>query len=168
MEHDGSPTPSSPVHEAPDTPHKAEESPVKAPRKRQLSAAQQEALAKAREKARQTKLAKSEAKKKEQADFDKWKSASEPVHQESDPEDDNMSPSPSPPPRKKALKKKAFKKPAPKRRREASSSDSASDSDDAPPRNAAEDHLRTVKAAYDVNMARYKNDVMYRSLFPYL
>jgi len=131
-----------------------------------LSAAQQEALAKAREKARQTKLARTEAKKKEQEEFKAWKD--KPVKQEEPESDQEMSASPSPPPKKKAaVKKRAFKKPAVKRQRQ-SSSESEDFEDDSPPRRTAEDHLRTVKAAYDVNMARYKNDVMYRSLFPYL
>lgn len=158
--------PESPRTTSPARPTTTPEPPAQG--KKQLSEAQKASLAKAREKARQTKLAKSEAKREEEKKFNEWQQQQEQEQQKKEElpdyktqSDSDMS-EPSPPPRKKKVAKKV--KPVKRTRYE--SSDSSSD--DEPPKQSAEDHMRTVKAAYDANVARYKNDIIYKNMFPFL
>lgn len=68
-------------------------------------------------------------------------------------------PSPSP------VKKKKTKRHIKKKRRHVTSSDSDTSEDD--PIDAKQ-RLSLAKAAYENNMNRYKSEVVYKSLFPYL
>ena len=72
-------------------------------------------------------------------------------------------PSPSP------VKKKKTKRHAKKKRKHYSSSDSETSEDD--PVDAKQrlaDHAALAKQVYQNNLSRYKSDVVYKSLFPYL
>lgn len=136
--------------------------------KKQLSEKQKASLAKARVKARETKLARTAAKKAHEEDLKakmQQYEADLKKKQENEQESDTeMSNSPSPSPKKKPRKSHKKTKRA---RVESSESDSSPDK----PSDAAErakHHLGLAKAAYDVNMARYRNDVLYKNLFPYL
>jgi len=133
--------------------------------KKQLSEAQKASLAKAREKARQTKLAKSEAKREEEKKFNEWQQKQQKKDEEELPDYKTQSESdsqpPTPPPKRKSKKGRKTKR----SRRESSSDES---SDDEPVKISGEDHMKTVRAAYDANVARYKNDLIYKSMFPFL
>ena len=136
------------------------ENPNPAPAKKQLSSAQKASLARAREKARQSKLAKSQAKAEQEKEFAKFQAKpSSPVKQaDEDMAESESEDSPSP------VKKKKSKRHAKKKRRHYTSSEE--DDDKAAQRHA--DHAALAKQVYANNLARYKSDVVYKSLFPYL
>ena len=141
------------------------ENPNPAPAKKQLSSAQKASLARAREKARQSKLAKSQAKAEQEKEFAKFQAKpSSPVKQaDEDMAESESEDSPSP------VKKKKSKRHAKKKRRHYTSSDSETSDDD--DNNAAQrhaDHAALAKQVYANNLARYKSDVVYKWLFPYL
>ncbi len=140
------------------------------PAKKQLSSAQKASLARACEKARQSNLAKSQAKVDQEKEFAKFQQASKPESpNKHNTTDDSMteaeeSPSPSP-----VKKKKMTKRLVKKKRKHYTSSDSDTSEDEpSDARHHAADHAALAKAAYEQNMARYKTDVVYKSLFPYL
>lgn len=139
--------------------------------KRQLSEAQKAGLAKAREKARQSKLAKTQAKKEERDMLEQQLAemrARQAQGKTSAQSDDDMQSSeeeePSPPPKhKKGKKHRMVKK---QRKYDSTSSESEDDPVDAAQR--AKQHVDLAKAAYQNNMSRYRNDIMYKSIFPWL
>ncbi len=135
--------------------------------KKQLSEKQKASLAKAREQARLKKLAKTAAKKEqEEAVHKRMAELEAKLAQKNKDEDMEDSDSSEPTPVKHKKSKKLKKKP--KRARE--QYDSSSESEPEPALSAqdrAKHELGLARAAYDVNMARYKNDVMYKSMFPY-
>ncbi len=135
------------------------------PAKKQLSSAQMASLARAREKARQSKLAKSQAKAEQEKEFAKFKKGPSPVKEAADEEmtESESEPSPSP------VKKKKSKRHAKKKRKHYSSSDSETSEDDpADAKQRLADHAALAKEVYKNNLSRYKSDVVYKSLFPYL
>lgn len=144
-------------------------SPVKSPpKKKQLSEAQKAGLAKAREKARQTKLAKTAAKKEDaeqlRVAMESLKKQQETTPKPADTKMDESSAEEESPVKVREHKKKG------KRHRKKSRYSSSSESEE-DPKNAAErakEHLGLARAAYDMNIARVKNDLVYKSLFPYL
>lgn len=162
------------------------------PGKKQLSEAQKAGLAKAREKAREKKLAISKAKadavKAEeeamQAEAQKKAEEEKPippasreieVGDESQPEegtesDEEMLTSseeePTPPP-SPVKPKKNNKKPA-KRQRVEQSTDDDSSGDEMQQKQADANHASLTRAAYEQQLAQYKSDVIYKQLFPYL
>lgn len=142
--------------------------PIIALGKKQLSSAQKASLARAREKARQSKLAKSQAKAEQEKEFAKFQEKTtkpaSPVRQASDTEmsETDSEPSPIPVPKKK-------KKHPKKKRKQASSSDSETSEDDpVDAKQRAADHAALAKSVYENHLARYKGEVVYKSLFPYL
>ncbi len=135
------------------------------PAKKQLSSAQKASLARAREKARQSKLAKSQAKAQQEKEFAKFKQGPSPVKETPDEEmtESESEESPSP------VKKKKSKRHAKKKRKHYISSDSDTSEDD--PVDAKQrlaEHAALAKQVYKDNLSRYKSDVVYKSLFPYL
>ncbi len=139
------------------------------PAKKQLSSAQKASLSMAREKARQSKLAKTAAKAEQEKKFAAFQAVTKPASPPKDQGDESMtesesSPSPSPVKQRKGKKRHAKKK-----RKYVPSSDSETsegDADDVKTRVA--DHAALAKQVYENNLARYKSDVVYKSLFPYL
>ena len=130
--YDASMDPPSPTVGSPIKPLSPEKEPL-APAKKQLSSAQKASLARAREKARQSKLAKSQAKADQQKEFVKYHQAvtkqASPAKDQSDTEmsDSESEPSPSPVKHKKGKKNKRFAK---KKRKVETSSDSETSEDD--------------------------------------
>ncbi len=162
--HDASMDPPSPTVGSPIKPTSPEKQDAP-PAKKQLSSAQKASLARAREKARQSKLAKSQAKAEHEKEFAKFQAGPSPVKQASDTEmtESESEPSPSP------VKKKKTKRHAKKKRRHYTSSDSDTNEED--PNDAKQrlaDHAALAKQVYQNNLSRYKSDVVYKSLFPYL
>ncbi len=154
-----SPRVGSPVK--PTSPYKAD-SPAA---KKQLSSAQKASLARAREKARRSKLAKSQAKAEQEKEFAKFQKGPSPVKEAADVEmtESESEPSPSP------VKKKKSKRHAKKKRKHYSSSDSETSEDDpADAKQRLADHAALAKQVYQNNLSRYKSDVVYKSLFAYL
>ncbi len=157
------------------TPTKEEPAPVAA--KKQLSSAQKASLARAREKARQSKLAKSQAKAEQEKQFTQFQQAAskevtdKPVSPVKDGDDDSMddsqsSRSPSPVKHKKGKRTKRHMK---KERRHVTSSDSeSSEEDPADAKARVADHAALARQVYENNMQRIKGEVVYKSLFPYL
>lgn len=145
-----------------------------APPKKQLSSAQKASLARAREKARQSKLAKSQAKADQKKEFVKFQAVTKPASPAKDQSDTSMSetesePSPSPVMHKKGKKKMTKRFAKKKSKVEASSDSETSEDDPADARARVADHAaKLAKQVYENNMARYKTDVVYKSLFPYL
>lgn len=143
-----------------------------APAKKQLSSAQKASLARAREKARQSKLAKSQAKADQQKEFVKYHQAvtkqASPAKDQSDTEmsDSESEPSPSPVKHKKGKKIKRFAKK--KRKVETSSDSETSEDDPLDARARTANQAALAKQVYENNMARIKGEVVYKSLFPYL
>ena len=80
-------------------------------------------------------------------------------------EESEATPPPSPVKPKRKNGKKHLKK---KRKQQESSIEESSEEDDANVQARARDYNQLAKAAFDSNMARYKTDVLYRNLFPYL
>jgi len=77
--------------------------------------------------------------------------------------DSESEPSPSP------VKKKKIKRHTKKKRRHVPSSDSETSEEDAgDARQRVADHAALAKQVYENNVARYKSDVVYKALFPYL
>ncbi len=73
---------------------------------------------------------------------------------------------PTPSPVKKKKRTKRFTK---KKRKHYSSSDSeTSEEDPSDARQRMADHAALAKHVYQNNLSRYKTDVVYKSLFPYL
>ena len=141
------------------------EKPDLPPAKKQLSSAQKASLARAREKARQSKLAKSQAKAVQEKEFAKFQKRPSPVKEGSDTEmtESESEPSPSP------VKKKKSKRHAKKKRRHYTTSESdTSEEDPADAKQRLADHAALAKQVYQNNLSRYKSDVVYKSLFPYL
>jgi len=67
------------------------------------------------------------------------------------------------------VKKKKTKRHAKKKRRHYTSSDSdTSEEDPADTKQRLADHAALAKQVYQNNLSRYKSDVVYKSLFPYL
>lgn len=133
------------------------------PAKKQLSSAQKASLARAREKARQSKLAKSQAKAVQEKEFAKFQKGPSPVKEAVDEEMTESEPSPSP------VKKKKSKRHAKKKRRHYTTSESdTSEEDPADAKQRLADHATLAKQVYQNNLSRYKSDVVYKSLFPYL
>jgi len=163
--HDASMDPPSPTVGSPIKPLTPEKE-TTAPAKKQLSSAQKASLARAREKARQSKLAKSQAKAEQEKEFAKFQAGPpSPVKQASDTEmtESESEPSSSP------VKKKKTKRHAKKKRRHYTSSDSdTSEEDPADTKQRLADHAALAKQVYQNNLSRYKSDVVYKSLFPYL
>ncbi len=71
-------------------------------------------------------------------------------------------PSPSP------VKKKKSKRHAKKKRKHYTSSDSETSEDPVDAKQRLADHAALAKQVYQNNLSRYKSDVVYKSLFPYL
>jgi hypothetical protein len=131
-----------------------------------LSSAQKASLARAREKARQSKLAKSQAKAAQEKEFVKFQAvtkAASPTKQASDTEmsETKSEASPSPVKHRKGKKKHVKKK-----RNSSDSETSEDDPIDAQQR--VKDHAALARQVFDNNMARIKGEVVYKSLFPYL
>jgi len=164
--HDASMDPPSPAVGSPIKPITPEKE-AAAPVKKQLSSAQKSSLARAREKARQSKLAKSQAKAEQEQEFARFQAGpSSPVKQASDTDmtESDSEPSPSP-----VRKKKRTKRFAKKKRKHYTSSDSETSEDDpADAKQRLADHAALAKQVYQNNLSRYKSDVVYKSLFPYL
>ncbi len=124
-----------------------------APPKKQLSSAQKASLARAREKARQSKLAKSQAKADQEKEFVKFQAVTKQASPAKDQSDTEMSdtksePSPSPVKHKKGKKIKRFAK----KKRKVETSDSETSKDD--PANAG---ARTAnQAANQAALARLR------------
>ena len=144
--------PESPVK--PTTPEKQDAPPAK----KQLSSAQKASLARAREKARQSKLAKSQAKAEQEKEFAKFQAKpSSPVKQDDEDMADSQSEnSPSP------VKKKKTKRHANKKRRHYTSSESeTSEEDPSDEKQRIADHATLAKQVYQNNLARYKGEIVY-------
>ena len=162
--HDASMDPPSSTQHWPVKPTSPEKPDLPAPKK-QLSSAQKASLARAREKARESKLAKSQAKAVQEKEFAKFQKGPSPVKEASDTEmtesDSEASPSP--------VKKKKTKRHAKKKRKHYTSSDSDTSEDDpADAKQRLADHAALAKQVYQNNLSKYKSDVVYKSLFPYL
>ena len=145
----------------PTSPDKADAPPAQM----QLSSAQKASLARAREKAKQSKLAKSQAKAAQEKEFAKFQKGPSPVKETADEEMSETESEPSPSP----VKKKKSKRHAKKKRKHYSSSDSETSEDD--PVDAKQrlaNHAALAKQVDQNNMSRYKSDVVYKSVFPYL
>ena len=123
--HDASMDPPSPTVGSPIKPTSPEKTDAP-PAKKLLSSAQKASLARAREKARQSKLAKSQAKAEQEKEFAKFQEGPSPVKEASDTEmtESESEPSPSP------VKKKKAKRHAKKKRKAYVSSDSETSNDD--------------------------------------
>ena len=107
----------------------------------------------------------SQAKAEQEKEFAKFKKGPSPVKQASDIEmtDSESELSPS------LVKKKKSKRHAKKKRRHYSSTDSETSEDDpADAKQRLADHAALAKQVYKDNLSRYKSDVVYKSLFPYL
>ena len=160
-----SPTLGSPIK--PTTPEKT----TLAPAKKQLSSAQKASLARAREKARQSKLAKSQAKADQEKEFVKFQAVTKPaspVKSDTEMSETESEASPSPVKHRKGKKKMTKRFAKKKRKMETSSESDTSEDDPADARARIADHAALAKQVYETNMARYKSDVVYKSLFPYL
>ena len=168
--HDASMDPPSPTVGSPIKPLTPEKEHL-APTKKQLSSAQKASLARAREKARQSKLAKSQAKADQEKEFVKFQAVTKqasPAKDQSDTEmsDSESEPSPSPVKHKKGKKIKRFAKK--KRKVETSSDSETSEDDPADARARTANQAALAKQVYENNTARTKGEVVYKSLFPYL
>ena len=161
---DASMDPPSPTQHWPVKPTSPEK-PDLPPPKKQLSSAQKASLARAREKARESKLAKSQAKAVQEKEFAKFQKGPSPVKEADDQEMSETESEPSPSP----VKKKKSKRHAKKKRKHYTSSDSeTSDDDPVDAKQRLADHAALAKQVYQNNLSRYKSDVVYKSLFPYL
>jgi len=150
----GSPRANSPIKQP--TPEK-EAAP---PAKKQLSSAQKASLARAREKARQSKLAKSQAKADQEKEFAKFQAVTKPPSPTKEQSDESMTESeseasPSP------VKKKKTKRHAKKKRRHMPSSESDTSEDDpVDAKQRLHDHAALAKQVYENNLSCYKSDVV--------
>jgi len=140
-----------------------------APAKKQLSSAQKASLARAREKARQSKLAKSVAKAVQEKEFAKYQAVTKLVSPAKHDNDTAMSETESEATPSPVKKKKKTKRHAKKKRRHVTSSDSETSEDDpADAQQRIKDHAALARQVYENNLAKYKGEVVYKSLFPYL
>jgi hypothetical protein len=175
--HDASMGPPSPTVGSPIKPLTPEKD--VAPPKKQLSSAQKASLARAREKARQSKLAKSQAKadrskrrefgtkRREFVKFQAKPASPSKNHSDTAMSETESESSPSPVKHRKG-KRKVIKKVHKKKRKVETSGDSETSEDDpADAQQRVKDHAALARQVYD-NMARIKGEVVYKSLFPYL
>ena len=98
-------------------------------------------------------------------EFAKFQKGPSPVKEATDEDmtESESEPSPSP------VKKKKSKRHAKKKRKHYTSSDSETSEEDAvDAKQRLADHAALAKQVYQNNLTRYKSDVVYKSLFPYL